>query len=719
MKKSALEVVMTTLHAGGKFDNVTYKVSGGLHGVGVSVVNALSEWCNVEVRRQGNVYSQGYTRGTPTGKVEIIGKSTRKTGTRVIFKPDPEIFEITEFNFDTLANRLRELAFLNKGLIIRLEDERSDKKSEFCYKGGIIEFVQHLNRNKTPVNRKPIYIEKERDGIVVEVAIQYNEGYSENSFSFANNINTIEGGTHVAGFRAALSRTVVWYAKESKLLKDANLTGDDTREGMTCVISIKLPDPQFEGQTKTKLGNSEIQGLVQSIMNDELRMYFEENPTDARKIVNKVVNSARARVAAKKAKDLARRKGALESGDLPGKLADCSEKDPALCELFLVEGDSAGGTAKQGRNRKTQAILPLKGKILNVERARMDKMLSNIEIKTMISAIGAGIGVDDFDYSKIRYHKIIIMTDADIDGAHIRTLLLTFFFRYFRELIERGHVYIAQPPLYKVKKGKKEQYVEKESEMDAILIELGMDNIKLIEKHEKTEKTWDPEKFNKVIENIKNLENMATALRYKGITLNEYLDNRDSETGLLPMYKINFEGKEFFVHDERKYVEMTEKWDADMETDIPETEDGTGKPKTEKQHEVRIVEFAESREIEKLVKFLENEGLGINEPLNGTKFELVDGKKTKPIIGARDLLEKVKAFGKEGLNIQRYKGLGEMNAEQLWNTTMDPESRTLLKIQLEDKVEADETFSLLMGDNAQARKKFIEEYSARVRNLDI
>jgi DNA gyrase subunit B len=547
-KKSALEVVMTMLHAGGKFDHSSYKVSGGLHGVGVSVVNALAEWCWVEVSRDGDVYRQEYKRGIPQADVKKVGK-TKDSGTKTCFMADHEVFTRVDFKFDILASRMRELAFLNKGLKLILIDHKIDKKLEFHYKGGLAAFVEYLNENKNVLYNKPIYFQKEKEGTDVEIAIQYNDGYVENLFSYVNNINTIEGGSHLTGFRTALTRTVNNYITKTGLLKNGemNVIGDDSREGLTAVISVKVPDPQFEGQTKTKLGNSETRGIVESIINEYLAEHFEENPSIAKKIAEKVISAARSREAARKAKELTRRKTALDNAALPGKLADCSLTDPESCELYIVEGDSAGGSAKQGRDRRYQAILPLKGKILNVEKARLDKILSNDEIRAMITALGAGIGAEDFDPSQLRYHKVIIMTDADIDGAHIRTLILTFFFRHMRELIEQGRIYIAQPPLYRIQKGKSEQYAYSDEERDRV----------------------------------------------------------------------------------------------------------------------------------------------------------------------------IQQFGRDGITVQRYKGLGEMNPEQLWRTTMDPETRTLLEVNLEDGAEADHLFTILMGDAVEPRRNFIQENAHYVRNLDI
>ena len=485
--RSAAEVVLTELHAGGKFESKAYKISGGLHGVGISVVNALSEWLEVEIKQNGQVFEQRFERGKHTGALAVVGK-TKGRGTKVTFKPDPDIFEMTDFSYDVLSQRLRELAFLNRGLKITIHDERVDKRQEFFYKGGIVSFVEHLNKNKTPLHPKPIYISGEKEGIFAEVALQYNDGYAESIFTFANTINTKEGGTHLIGFKSALTRTANSYAASSGLSKNGKegLSGEDIREGLTAVISVKLSNPQFEGQTKMKLGNSEVKGIVESIVNDTLSTYFEENPSIARKVIEKAVQAARAREAARKARELTRRKGALEDTGLPGKLADCSEKDPSLSELFIVEGDSAGGSAKQGRDRRNQAILPLRGKILNVEKARFDKMLSSEEIKILITALGTGIGTEDFDIAKARYHKVILMTDADVDGAHIRTLLLTFFYRQMPQVIENGYLYIAQPPLFKVKRGRTERYIQSESELQNMLFELAAEEIALILKGQET-----------------------------------------------------------------------------------------------------------------------------------------------------------------------------------------------------------------------------------------
>jgi len=558
MNKPALEVVLTTLHAGGKFDNESYKVSGGLHGVGVSCVNALSEWLEAEVKRNGSVYFMRFERGFPTGEMEKIGKS-KKSGTKISFKPDEEIFEVKEFNFDILANRLRELAFLNRGVDITLIDEREaePRKSHFKYDGGIISFVEHLNKNKTALHNKVIYFEKQKDDVSAEIAIQFNDTYSENIHSFANNINTIEGGTHMSGFRSALTRTINTYVKNSKLAKNlkTSLSGEDIREGLTAVVSVKLSDPQFEGQTKTKLGNSEVAGIVESIVNERLATFLEENPAVAKKIVEKALTASRAREAARKARDLTRRKGVLDSAALPGKLSDCSERDPALCEVYLVEGDSAGGSAKQGRDRKFQAILPLRGKILNVEKARLDKILNSDEIKKIITALGTGVGAGEFDAEKARYHKIVIMTDADVDGAHIRTLLLTFFFRQMLGLIQAGYIYIAQPPLYRVSRRKKEQYINTDAEMNDFLLDNGSSDVDCI--LAETGKAITPIQFRELLETIAQLENYIESLERKAVDLRDYFKAQD-ENGKLPLYKVKVGDEVKLLHDQKELKALLE-----------------------------------------------------------------------------------------------------------------------------------------------------------------
>jgi DNA gyrase subunit B len=722
-KKPALEVVLTTLHAGGKFDSDSYKVSGGLHGVGVSCVNALSEWMEAEVRRDGKVYHMRFEKGHRASNLEVIG-STKSTGTMVTFLPDKEIFLTTDFQWDIIANRLRELAFLNKGIEIQLIEEETERDETFAYAGGISEFVEHLNKAKNPVHPKVIYMEHERDNVQVEIAMQYTDAYNESIFSFANNINTIEGGTHLSGFRSALTRTVNAYAKNNKLIKDdkESMSGDDIREGMTAIISIKLPEPQFEGQTKTKLGNSEVSGIVESVVNERLGVYLEEHPSVARRIIDKAVLALRARAAARKARDLTRRKGALDGAGLPGKLADCSERDPAKCELYIVEGDSAGGSAKQGRNRSTQAILPLRGKVLNVEKARMDKMLNNKEIRAMITAIGAGIGKDEFNIEKLRYHKIIIMTDADVDGAHIRTLLLTFFYRQMPELVEGGYIYLAQPPLYKIKRKGKESYVETEQAMTLRLLELGSDDIQV--ELGAGEEPLKGAKLASVLEGLTNLEQISRNLQQKGVTLGEFVKERDPETGRFPKYQVTIPG------DEASGVRFCRS-DAELRTLREEVEARIGKQldifsegdeESPEQPTFRWSELHIADKLYKLAVVLEEAGLNVDayEPRDEPIAHVTMGDDEKdPIYSLPELLEKVRLLGRKGLTIQRYKGLGEMNPDQLYETTMDPAKRLLLKVVSEDSIKADEIFTTLMGDEVEPRRKFIETNALSVRNLDI
>ncbi|TLD41645.1 MAG: DNA gyrase subunit B [Candidatus Jettenia ecosi] len=723
--KSALEVVMTMLHAGGKFEHKSYKVSGGLHGVGVSVVNALSEWMEVEVKRDGHVYFQRYEKGEVKSKVEVRGV-TKKRGTKVIFKPDPEIFEDRNFCFETIAKRLREYAFLNKGIKITLSDERTDKIETFKYEGGIKAFIKELNEGKEVIHKDIIYIEKEIDGTIIEVALQYNDSYSENVYSFANNINTVEGGTHLSGFRAALTRTLNNYAKNKGLLSEEKApTGDDYREGLTAVVSIKLPDPQFEGQTKTKLGNREVQGLVEAVINEQLGIYCEETPSTAKAIINKGIEAARAREAARKARDLTRRKGALSSSSLPGKLADCSSRDFETSELFLVEGISAGGTAKQGRDRTFQAILPLKGVIINVEKARIDKMLGNEEIRTLISAMGTGIGADEFNLSNLRYAKIIIMTDADIDGAHIRTLLLTFFFRQMIELIEKGHIYIAQPPLYKVKKHKKQEYIYDDRELQKTLITLGAEETIMEMENGKKEKL-DNSKLKKLLQLLIQIEEYVKTLRKKGISLDKFLKLRNKESGSFPLYKVSYrKGISYLYSEEELESFIKEKQQAEgKELEIVEEND-TGEAKREREEgAIGVLEYHESKEIEKTVKMIENYVFSIDEYFGeGTgekpRYKLISDDTEIYAHSLNDVLSKIREIGRKGLEIQRYKGLGEMNAEELAETTMSINTRTLLKVKVEDAAKADAIFSTLAGKDVQRRKEFIEKHALEVKNLDI
>jgi DNA gyrase subunit B len=711
---SAAEVVMTKLHAGGKFDSKSYKVSGGLHGVGVSCVNALSEVLQLEIWRDGFTWEQEYKKGIPSAPLAKAGKAGKKTGTKITFKPDSSIMTALEFNYDTLAQRLRELAFLNKGLTITLTDERVDpvKQGEFHYSGGIAEFIRHLNRGKSVLHEKPIYFEGERElngGLLsMELALQYNDGYSENVFSFANNINTVDGGSHLSGFRSALTRTINFYGQQAGLFKDVkeNLTGDDVREGLTAVVSVKLPQPQFEGQTKGKL-NSDIQGFVVQFVNEKLGEYFDKNPAVMRKIVGKAIDAARAREAARKARDLTRRKGALDSGGLPGKLSDCQEKDPERCELFLVEGESAGGTAKSGRDRRYQAILPLKGKILNVEKARYDKMLGHEEIRSMITAIGTGIGLTDFDVTKLRYHKIIIMTDADVDGSHIRTLLLTFFFRHMQELIKRGNVFVAQPPLYRIKKGKSEKYIKDDKEFTREILRRATENLtvetkagtrlegaelrsflmSLDEYQQMFRRVERKMRDSRVVEVLANVE-------YKLDTKADFHEKANLEPVLAALTAAKVEAKLVFE-------EEHEAWKV-------EYLDPTKGTRTIGQDLVLQPEYRRMRTIGRQVA-----------KYNQPPFSVIRETKQESQPDWRELLEHVKSEGMREVSIQRYKGLGEMNAEQLWSTTMNAETRTLLKVDLQDLAETENIFSTLMGEDVESRRKFIEENALDVRNLDV
>ena len=773
-KVSAAQVVMTTLHAGGKFDSSTYKVSGGLHGVGVSCVNALSEELELEIWRDGATWQQTYSKGEATSKLKKTGVAKVKTGTKVHFLPDSTIFTTTEYNYDTLAQRLRELAFLNKGLLITLTDERVNdpktgaaKQTQFKYNGGIAEFIKHLNRGKQVLHDKPIYMEAERSGVNMEIGLQYNDGYSESIFSFANNINTVDGGTHLSGFRMALTRTINYAGQQLGLFKDVkeNLTGDDVREGLVAVISVKLPQPQFEGQTKGKL-NSDIAGIVQAFVNERLGAFFEQNSTVARKIINKAIDAARAREAARKARDLTRRKGALDSGGLPGKLADCSERDPNRCELFLVEGESAGGTAKQGRDRRFQAILPLKGKILNVEKARYDKMLAHEEIRAMITALGTGIAKDDFDPTKVRYGKIILMTDADVDGSHIRTLLLTFFFRHMQELIKRNNVFIAQPPLYSIKKGKSIQYVKDDEAFDKIMLKRAADGL-IVRYGEGAAKLEGAHltRFMTVLKDYLNFfDKVDKRLRDEAVTellprldFSKHADFEGDKKTPPKIEKLERELKR--LQKDRKFKEVESRFDEEHNLWEVRFVNSQGS-----EHVINW-ELASSPECRQLIaKFKQIEPY-LEPPFvvealpkaaasaHGDESEeeeasSADGDATKkssraakeaaaksdgakaaakpralpePVekTSARDLFEYVKKEGSRGYDIQRYKGLGEMTAPQLWETTMDPERRTLLSVKLEDIAECEAIFTTLMGEDVESRRKFIEENALDVKNLDI
>jgi DNA gyrase subunit B len=746
----ALQVVLTKLHAGGKFDSSTYKVSGGLHGVGVSCVNALSEELDVEVWKDQHTYEQSYAKGAPVGKLKQTG-TTKKRGTKIHFLPDRSIFTVTEYNFDTLAQRLRELAFLNKGLEIKLVDERTTdpktgeaKRSEFKYAGGIAEFIKHLNRGKQVLHDKPIVMESSRDGIELDIALQYNDSYSEAVFSFANNINTVDGGTHLSGFRTALTRTINTAGQQMGLFKDVkeNLSGDDVREGLVAVVSVKLPQPQFEGQTKGKL-NSDIAGSVQAFVNERLGMFFEQNPPVAKRIINKAIEAARAREAARKARDLTRRKGALDGGGLPGKLADCSERSPERCELYLVEGESAGGTAKQGRDRKFQAVLPLKGKILNVEKARYDKMLGHEEIRAMITALGCGIGKEDFDPAKLRYGKIILMTDADVDGSHIRTLLLTFFFRHMGDLIRRGHVYIAQPPLYRIKKGKFEQYIKDDREFVKVMIKRAADGMGL--RYGAAGKKLEGGALTKF---------MGQLNEYLGVfeKANKHLRNQEV-TELLPKFELmkrtDFEGDTVPPKLAKLHAELLKMAKRCEFKNV-------AAPRYEEEHRTWSVSFTDNQGAERRVdwtlasspeyrQMMSKYGL-IREELAPpfvieyakaaeadegetdapTSDAAAKPKKTKRAVpdpvtkqSAREVFEYVIEQGRRDYDVQRYKGLGEMTSTQLWETTMDPDRRTLLSVRLEDLAETESIFSTLMGEDVESRRKFIEDNALDVKNLDI
>jgi DNA gyrase subunit B len=721
-RKSAAEVVMTKLHAGGKFDSNAYKVSGGLHGVGVSCVNFLSEWLLLEIWRDGATYEQEYKRGIASTKLEMTGK-TRRRGTKITFKPDAEIFEVSEFSFDKLSERLREKAFLNKGIRITIKDERGEpeRSHEFYYRGGIAEFVKHLNKNKSVLHDKPVYFEKSADALSIDVAIQYNDAYDEKVYSFANNINTVDGGSHLSGFRSALTRTINAYAQSSGLAKNfkTSLSGDDVREGLVAVISVKLPQPQFEGQTKGKL-NSDVKGAVESFLNERLTEYFEQNPTVARKIVGKAVDAARAREAARKAREIVR-KGVMGSTMLPGKLADCQERDPSLCELYIVEGDSAGGSAKQGRDRRNQAVLPLKGKILNVEKARFDKMLGHSEIKTLITALGTGIGKseEDFDINKLRYHKIIFMTDADVDGSHIRTLLLTFFFRQMPKLIESGHVFIAQPPLFKVKRGKKEEYIKDERSMVRYLMRQATSDMKVTSAELGT-----------VVEGrdlARALENMVELKRYS-----EKLVRRlGNDERLLQLLLDAFGGRggvlqegttlrAIFQDEDGKQIGRVEKLldKAGYKTELDSDEEhGLWEISIIVANGVKVKmdwELASHVEFQKAVELYRSLEGRLSAPLI-----LGENGSSERVESREELLERVLSAAKKDLTIQRYKGLGEMNPEQLWETTMNPEKRTLLQVKIDDAVETDSIFTILMGDAVEPRRRFIEDNALDVKNLDV
>jgi DNA gyrase subunit B len=746
----AAEVVLTVLHAGGKFENSAYKVSGGLHGVGVSVVNALSEWLELEIWRNGQVHQQRYERGTPTGTLYVTGK-TEKRGTKITFKPDLDVFETSEFSFETLSQRLRELAFLNAGVTITIDDERDGRNHTFLYQGGIREFVEYLNKNKTPINEKPILMTGERDGTVVEIALQWNDGYTETTYSFANNINTTEGGTHLSGFRSALTRTINHYATKNELAGklSESIGGDDIREGMTAVISVKIPQPQFEGQTKTKLGNTEVKGIVEGILNDRLGAFLEENPSMARRIVAKAAEAALAREAARKARDLVRRKGALDNMALPGKLADCQERDPAKSELYIVEGESAGGSAKQGRDRRFQAVLPIKGKILNVEKARFDKMLNHEEIRTLIAALGCGIGQDEFDASKLRYHRVIIMTDADVDGSHIRTLLLTFFYRQMRDLVDRGHINIAQPPLFRAKRGRQETFIKDERALETFLIRraaelrtLVLGNGveiagELLEK--KLERLMAFRKFLHVVERRGPGRRAILALlegeaRDKGFWADR--ERVDALAAHLQQPKVQARVVDDREHqalaveldDRSAGYELRHRIDVDFVTtgefrmlaaayqDIRELMMGPVTIRTIAETPNAETDEAEPGDEDASAATPTGEAAPPPDAAAKTRAKPETDKRVESL---DELVEFFVAAGRRGLTINRYKGLGEMNPETLWETTMDPTKRTLLQVRAEDHTEADLMFTTLMGDQVEPRRKFIEDNALDVKNLDI
>jgi DNA gyrase subunit B len=760
--KSAAEVALTVLHAGGKFENSAYKVSGGLHGVGVSVVNALSERLDLEIWRNDKTHQQSYERGKPLADLAVTG-TTKRRGTKVSFRPDPQIFELIEFSFDTLAGRLRELAFLNAGVTITLDDEREAGKSHrFHYDGGIVSFVEHLNKNKGVVNEKPVFMHGNRDGIDVEVALQWNDGYNPQEFSFANNINTHEGGTHLSGFRSALTRTINAYATANNLakdLKDTTISGDDIREGMTTVISVKIPQPQFEGQTKTKLGNTEVKGIVETIVNDKLGAFLEENPSVARKIVQKSIDAARARDAARKARDLVRRKGALDGSSLPGKLADCQERDPAQAEIYIVEGESAGGSAKQGRDRRFQAILPIKGKILNVERARLDRMLSSDEIKTMIAALGCGIGVEDFDIDKLRYHRVIIMTDADVDGSHIRTLLLTFFYRQMPMLVERGHIYIAQPPLFRAKRGKSETFIKDERALETFLVHRAVES-RSVRTHDGVE--YSGAELEKFLHGLIGYRNVLSSVERRGHARDivealldreargrAFFDDQNTLQGLADQLTTPIRDVSVLRDEEHNSwsLKIDDRSSGYSRADLIGPEFVTsGEFRTlvgsyaevspivramrKGPIEVRVSDGAkaaaeDAEEAAQAAEMTADEKDALNAigltPTTPAAAAAATAAKNGPVPVRTidEFIDHFIALGRKGVAINRYKGLGEMNPETLWSTTMNPEIRTLLQVRAEDHTEADSMFTTLMGDQVEPRRKFIEDNALEVKNLDI
>ena len=717
---SAAEIVYTKLHAGGKFNEEggAYKVSGGLHGVGAAVVNAMSSWLKLEIKKNGKVHFVEFNKGVVKAPLKVIGECPEgDTGTAVTFKLDPELFEVQEFDYERLSNRFREMAFLNKGLKIIIKDERNDKKDTFHFEGGLAEFVTYLNRAKNPIHKKPIYFFHSKEDYEVEIAMQWTDGYSETLTGYANNINTPGGGTHVSGFKTALTRVLNSYAKDNNLIKGKiSLTGDDMREGLTAIISAKLANPQFEGQTKDKLGSSEVEGIVNSLVGEKLKIYMEENPGVAKTIIRKTADAAAAREAARKARELTRRKSALDFAGLPGKMADCQEKNPELCEIYIVEGDSAGGSAKQGRDRKHQAVLPLKGKILNVEKARYDKMLGNDEIKMLVQAMGTGIGKDNFDVSKLRYHKIVIMTDADVDGAHIRTLLLTLFYRQFPELIERGHIYIAQPPLFKYKKNKNEMYLKDEKSLEKYLIAVALDDsaVKIDGKDEP-------------VEEVKKLLNKYKSY-YSHLNSYDRHFDRDFIRKIIEQKTLDIQSMKSREMLEKIVKELDVFFKADEKTNLKEYSFEIEEDPKHDSHIIRVTvktslrtkkfkvssNFVDSAEYQDLINHFE----GINKYLNSS-FEITTEKREEKFSSLHEFSEFVMALAKQGAYIQRYKGLGEMNPDQLWETTMNPENRTLMQVKIEDTIDADQVFSVLMGDNVEPRREFVENNALNVKNLDI
>ena len=730
----AVEVVMTVLHAGGKFDHDAYKVSGGLHGVGVSCVNALSEWLEVEVKRDGAVHTMRFECGATVSPLKRL-RSSDETGTRVTFKPDASIFSVTEYKWEILAKRMRELAFLNAGVRITLRDERGeegDREETFLYHGGIREFVVHLNEGKTALS-DVIYFRAERDGVEAEAAMQYNDGFAESVFSYANNINTIEGGTHLSGFQGALTRSINNYIRGVPALKnEGTVSGNDVREGLSAIISVKVPDPQFEGQTKTKLGNSDVRGIVDSIVYEGLTHYLEEHPNEAKMVIEKALLASRAREAARKARELTRRKTALEGTSLPGKLADCSERDPARSELYIVEGDSAGGSAKQGRNSQFQAILPIRGKLLNVEKARLDKLLNNNEIRSIITAVGCGVGVDEFDVTRARYHRIVIMTDADVDGSHICTLLLTFFFRQMKPLIESGYIYIAKPPLFKVSRRRKEQYVESEEQLDGLLLDMALDDVAI---KRPDGEFMDGTAVSEVIAVIRETLRLASALGRHGISPDLYVSRRNESNGLFPMARIGVRERdgtfgEVFVYTDEEEAQVLaaaeerlrpEPASAPAEETPEERDERLKMEEAEVRAAIDVTRIYEATSFGDIEKRLQTHGFSVANLYHGDEplLSIVHRNDEQPVSSLMEMYESIKAIGRQGMHIQRYKGLGEMNPEQLWETTMDPRRRKMMKVRMEDAIEAERMFTLLMGSEVAPRREYIERYARTVKDLDI